>query len=303
MPRTSKADAPVELDEPVIEGRYVDLDGYTVGFETHKADIDPAELFRGLPDDRCQCPHWGVVTTAGWSSATPTTTRSSKPATPTTAPPATCRCSSPAPRSSSSARPTAQRHHGRGRREPRSGQGGRPAPGGLTMGTHDSDELAEKMVVFLETGVPPDGLFHPDVFCDFSLPHWRIQTQGLDDVVTLRKEAIPAPAWSRARAPTRPRPASCSSSRNGGRTTEVAGTRANCSVPTSGMRSRSSRSTAPATGTTPSSGTQRDRGTASTMSPGWSLAQSAVEKPSSGSSPCCIANRLAPARFDVPIFV
>ena len=31
MPRTSKADAPVELDETVIEGRYVDLDGYTVG--------------------------------------------------------------------------------------------------------------------------------------------------------------------------------------------------------------------------------------------------------------------------------
>ena len=24
--------------------------------------MDPAELFRGLPDDRCQCPHWGVVT-------------------------------------------------------------------------------------------------------------------------------------------------------------------------------------------------------------------------------------------------
>ena len=62
MPRTSKADAPVELDEPVIEGRYVDLDGYTVAFESHKVDIDPAELFRGLPDDRCQCPHWGVVT-------------------------------------------------------------------------------------------------------------------------------------------------------------------------------------------------------------------------------------------------
>ena len=29
--RMSKADAPVSLDEPEIEGRYVDLDGYTVG--------------------------------------------------------------------------------------------------------------------------------------------------------------------------------------------------------------------------------------------------------------------------------
>ena len=61
MPRTSKAEAPIALDEPMIEGRYVELDGYTVGFETHKADMDPGLLFRGLPDDRCQCPHWGVV--------------------------------------------------------------------------------------------------------------------------------------------------------------------------------------------------------------------------------------------------
>jgi hypothetical protein len=61
MPRTSKADAPVSLDEPMIEARYAELDGYTVAFETHKADVDPAPLFRGLPGDRCQCPHWGVV--------------------------------------------------------------------------------------------------------------------------------------------------------------------------------------------------------------------------------------------------
>jgi hypothetical protein len=61
MPRTSKADAPLALDEPMIEARYAELDGYTVGFETHKADMDPGPLFHGLPDDRCQCPHWGVV--------------------------------------------------------------------------------------------------------------------------------------------------------------------------------------------------------------------------------------------------
>src|SRR3954466_15423292 len=61
MPRTSKADAAVSLDEPEIEGRYAELDGYTVAFETHKADMDPAALFQGLPGDRCPCPHWGVV--------------------------------------------------------------------------------------------------------------------------------------------------------------------------------------------------------------------------------------------------
>ena len=47
-----------------FEGSYEDLDGYTVGFETYTADTDPdelAQLFTGLPNDRCQCPHWGVV--------------------------------------------------------------------------------------------------------------------------------------------------------------------------------------------------------------------------------------------------
>lgn len=61
MPKTTKTAAPVEMDAPEMEGRYVDLAGYTVGFETFKVDIDPAPLFTGLPDDRCQCPHWGVV--------------------------------------------------------------------------------------------------------------------------------------------------------------------------------------------------------------------------------------------------
>lgn len=62
MPRTNKTEAPVAVDIPELEGRYVDLDGYTVGFETYQLDVDPGEFFRGLPDDRCQCPHWGVVT-------------------------------------------------------------------------------------------------------------------------------------------------------------------------------------------------------------------------------------------------
>jgi hypothetical protein len=61
MSRTSKADAPVTVDEPEIESRSAELGDYTVVFETHKADMDPAPFFRGLPEDRCQCPHWGVV--------------------------------------------------------------------------------------------------------------------------------------------------------------------------------------------------------------------------------------------------
>jgi hypothetical protein len=61
MPRTRKDEAPILVDEPEIEGRYVELGDSTVSFETFRTDVDPAPLFRGLPDDRCQCPHWGLV--------------------------------------------------------------------------------------------------------------------------------------------------------------------------------------------------------------------------------------------------
>ena len=61
MSHTRKEEAPILLEEPEITGRYVELDGYTVSFETFHTDTDPGPLFRGLPDDRCQCPHWGIV--------------------------------------------------------------------------------------------------------------------------------------------------------------------------------------------------------------------------------------------------
>lgn len=60
MPKTSKATASrVNMMEGIGEGRSEELDGYTVGFASYTADADPTPLFRGLPDDRCQCPHWG----------------------------------------------------------------------------------------------------------------------------------------------------------------------------------------------------------------------------------------------------
>jgi hypothetical protein len=62
MPSANAAATPVAVDLPEIEGRYAPLGGYTVGFETFKQSFDPAPYFVGLPDDRCQCPHWGVVT-------------------------------------------------------------------------------------------------------------------------------------------------------------------------------------------------------------------------------------------------
>jgi hypothetical protein len=53
---------PVAVDLAEIEGRYARLGDYTVAFETFKQHTDPAHLFVGLPGDRCQCDHWGVVT-------------------------------------------------------------------------------------------------------------------------------------------------------------------------------------------------------------------------------------------------
>ncbi len=61
MPKTSRETAARVEDVGVMEGRYAELGGYTVGFETFRADADAAPLFRGLPDDRCQSRHWGYV--------------------------------------------------------------------------------------------------------------------------------------------------------------------------------------------------------------------------------------------------
>lgn len=61
MPSANKMTTPLSVDLPEIQGRYAELDGYTVGFESYPEDVDPAPLFTGLPGDRCQCPHWGVV--------------------------------------------------------------------------------------------------------------------------------------------------------------------------------------------------------------------------------------------------
>src|SRR5436309_14774818 len=61
MPRASKETASRVEDMGIMEGRYEELGGYTVGFETFREDADAAPLMKGLPDDRCQSPHWGYV--------------------------------------------------------------------------------------------------------------------------------------------------------------------------------------------------------------------------------------------------
>lgn len=62
MPSANRLSTPVAVDEPELQGRYAQLDDYTVAFESFPQDVDPAAYFAGLPDDRCPCPHWGMVT-------------------------------------------------------------------------------------------------------------------------------------------------------------------------------------------------------------------------------------------------
>ena len=47
MSHTRKEEAPILLEEPEITGRYVELDGYTVSFETFHTDTDPGAVVPG----------------------------------------------------------------------------------------------------------------------------------------------------------------------------------------------------------------------------------------------------------------
>jgi len=51
---------PMVLDE--YEGRHIDAGTIRIAFESMPAHFPPDEsLFNGLPDDRCQCDHWGYL--------------------------------------------------------------------------------------------------------------------------------------------------------------------------------------------------------------------------------------------------
>jgi hypothetical protein len=53
--------------------------------------------------------------------------------------------------------------------------------------------LSEKVVTFLETGTAPEGLFSPDVFLDLTMPTWRIQAAGAEELIAVRKDGHPGP--------------------------------------------------------------------------------------------------------------
>jgi hypothetical protein len=63
MPKVSRDSATQGGDFGPVVDRSDELEGYSVNFTTFHEDIDATPLMKGLPDDRCQCPHWGYVVT------------------------------------------------------------------------------------------------------------------------------------------------------------------------------------------------------------------------------------------------
>ena len=61
MPKVSRESASQVGEFGPVTDRSDQIEGYSVNFTTFHQDIDATPLMKGLPDDRCQCPHWGYV--------------------------------------------------------------------------------------------------------------------------------------------------------------------------------------------------------------------------------------------------
>jgi hypothetical protein len=59
--RCQLGDLPVVFAEAGIVTRELPLGEFDVSYETLPRGLDLAPLFRGLPQDMCQCPHWGYL--------------------------------------------------------------------------------------------------------------------------------------------------------------------------------------------------------------------------------------------------
>lgn len=59
--RGSLKDIPVSMEMPEGKLHHAQWGTMTVELGDVKKTVDPSPLFKGLPGDRCQCPHWGYV--------------------------------------------------------------------------------------------------------------------------------------------------------------------------------------------------------------------------------------------------
>ena len=61
MPKVSKTSAANKQDIGVGTVAEEVVDGYEISFMELRESSDLAPFLKGLPDDRCPCPHWGYV--------------------------------------------------------------------------------------------------------------------------------------------------------------------------------------------------------------------------------------------------
>ena len=61
MPSGSHDELPPVEIVPGYSSRMADWGGMTVAFEKAHAGQDASAMVKGLPDDRCQAPHWGYL--------------------------------------------------------------------------------------------------------------------------------------------------------------------------------------------------------------------------------------------------
>ncbi len=61
-------------------------------------------------------------------------------------------------------------------------------------------DLAQLVVTWLETGIRPEGMFAQDVFVDLTVPHWRMQDEGVDGAFRVREDDHPQPGKLRVEA-------------------------------------------------------------------------------------------------------
>lgn len=61
MPCAGRDELPLQEIAPGYSSRFQDWGGMTVGFELAPAGTDASTMLDGLPDGRCQAPHWGVL--------------------------------------------------------------------------------------------------------------------------------------------------------------------------------------------------------------------------------------------------
>lgn len=59
--RGSTTDVPVAFEADGVVLKEAEWGAMNIGLEKFPAGTDLEPVFKGLPDDRCQCPHWGYV--------------------------------------------------------------------------------------------------------------------------------------------------------------------------------------------------------------------------------------------------